>query len=116
MHTVLYPSLKLLLLDLSKASGIDLLIYCVRGTRIRTALLTNYNLFYSAICRKKVPICLVVTGLENQEGNMDTWWLKNERQFSTLQMYFDNYACVTTLESSVENRIRALDASWTQLD
>lgn len=95
--------LKLLLRDLAKANGIDLLIYCVRGTRVRSALLTNYHLFYSAICRKKVPIAIVITGLENQEGNMDTWWLKNERQFSALQMYFDNYACVTTLRSSMEN-------------
>ncbi|KAH0828070.1 hypothetical protein J3R83DRAFT_3724 [Lanmaoa asiatica] len=95
--------LKQLLRDLAKASGIDLLIYCVRGTRVRSALLTNYHLFYSAICRKKVPIAIVITGLENQEGNMGTWWLKNEKQFSALQMHFDNYACVTTLESSTEN-------------
>ncbi|KAF8552211.1 P-loop containing nucleoside triphosphate hydrolase protein, partial [Imleria badia] len=87
--------LKQLLRDLVKANGIDLLVYCVRGTRVRSALLTNYHLFYSAICRKKVPIAIVITGLENQEGNMDTWWLKNERQFSALQMRFDNYACVT---------------------
>ena len=95
--------LKELLRDLAKASGIDLLIYCVRGTRVRSALLANYHLFYSAICRKKVPIAIVITGLENQEGNMDTWWLTNEKQFSALKMHFDNYACVTTLESSIEN-------------
>ena len=95
--------LKRLLHDLAKTSGIDLLVYCVRGTRVRSALLTNYHLFYSAICRKKVPIAIAITGLENQEGNMDTWWLKNEKQFSALQMRFDNYACVTTLQSSTEN-------------
>ena len=95
--------LKQLLHDLAKGSGIDLLIYCVRGTRVRSALLTNYHLFYSAICRKKVPIAIVITGLENQEGNMDTWWLKNEKKFSALQMRFNNYACVTTLQSSMEN-------------
>ena len=95
--------LKQLLRDLAKASGIDLLIYCVRGTRVRSALLTNYHLFYSAICRKKVPIAIVITGLENQEGSMETWWLKNERQFSALQMRFDNYACVTTLQSPMQS-------------
>jgi hypothetical protein len=95
--------LKRLLHDLAKTSGIDLLVYYVRGTRVRSALLTNYHLFYSAICRKKVPIAIVITGLENQEGNMDTWWLKNEKQFSALQMRFDNYACVTTLQSSTGN-------------
>ena len=95
--------LKQLLRDLAKTTGIDLLVYCVRGTRVRSALLTNYHLFYSAICRKKVPIAIVITGLENQEGDMDTWWQKNERQFLALQMRFDSYACVTTLQSWMEN-------------
>ena len=97
--------LKQLLHDLAKASSVDLLIYCVRGTRVRSALLANYHLFYSAICRKKVPIAIVITGLENQEGNMDTWWLQNEKHFSALRMHFSSYACVTTLRSSTENPI-----------
>ncbi|KAF8552193.1 P-loop containing nucleoside triphosphate hydrolase protein, partial [Imleria badia] len=92
--------LKQLLHELAKNNGVDLLVYCVRGTRVRSALLTNYHIFYSAICRKKVPIVIVITGLENQEGNMETWWCKNESQFSLLKMYFDSHACVTTLESS----------------
>lgn len=92
--------LKQLLHDLAETSGIDLLIYCVRGTGVRSALLTNYYLFYSAICRKKVPIAIVITGLENQEGGMDTWWLKNERRLSALRMHFDSHACVTTLQPS----------------
>ena len=95
--------LKQLLHELAKNNGVDLLVYCVRGTRVRTALLTNYHIFYSAICRKKVPIAIVITGLENQEGNMETWWYKNEPQFTQLKMHFDGHACVTTLESSMEN-------------
>lgn len=95
--------LKRLLHELAKNNGVDLLVYCVRGTRVRSALLTNYHIFYSAICRKKVPIAIVITGLENQEVNMETWWYKNEHQFSLFKMYFDSHACVTTLESSVEN-------------
>jgi len=97
--------LKQLLHELAKNNGVDLLVYCVRGTRVRSALLTNYHIFYSAICRKKVPIAIVITGLENQEGNMEMWWYKNEEQFSLLKMYFNSHACVTTLESSLENAI-----------
>jgi GTP-binding protein EngB required for normal cell division len=89
--------LKQLLRDLAKTSGIDLLVYCVRGTRVRSALLSNYDLFYSAICRKKVPIAIVVTGLENQEGSMESWWEQNQHEFSALKMHFDNHACVTTV-------------------
>lgn len=97
--------LKQLLHELAKNNGIDLLVYCVRGTRVRSALLTNYHIFYSAICRKKVPIAIVITGLENQDGDMETWWLKNEREFSSLKMYFDSHACVTTLKRFTENAI-----------
>ncbi|KIK77427.1 hypothetical protein PAXRUDRAFT_102218, partial [Paxillus rubicundulus Ve08.2h10] len=89
--------LKQLLRDLGRTGGIDLLVYCVRGTRVRSALLWNYDLFYSAICRKKVPIAIVVTGLENQAGSMESWWLQNQHEFSALKMYFDNHACVTTV-------------------
>jgi hypothetical protein len=97
--------LKQLLHELAKNNGVDLLVYCVRGTRVRSALLTNYHIFYSAICRKKVPIVIVITGLENQEDDMETWWYNNELQFSSLNMQFDSHACVTTLESSMENAI-----------
>ena len=97
--------LKQLLHELAKNNGVDLLVYCVRGTRVRSALLTNYHIFYSAICRKKVPIVVVITGLENQEDNMEKWWNNNEPQFSSLKMYFDSHACVTTLEPSMENAI-----------
>ncbi|KAF9227137.1 hypothetical protein BS17DRAFT_673850, partial [Gyrodon lividus] len=103
--------LKQLLRDLAKTSGIDLLVYCVRGTRVRSALLCNYHIFHSAICRKKVPIAIVVTGLENQEGSMESWWLENEKEFSTLKMHFDNHACVTTAtldapSATFESRLR----------
>ncbi|KAH7926915.1 P-loop containing nucleoside triphosphate hydrolase protein [Leucogyrophana mollusca] len=80
-------------------NGIDLLIYCVRGTRIRKALLRNYTIFYSAICRKKVPVVLVVTGLENSEGDMEEWWVTNERELRKHRMYFVGHACVTTLSA-----------------
>ncbi|KAF9230499.1 P-loop containing nucleoside triphosphate hydrolase protein [Melanogaster broomeanus] len=91
-------NLKVLLRELIKANGIDLLIYCIRGSRLRKALLNNYNVFYSAICRKKVPVAVVVTGLENQEGEMEDWWAANEAEFAALRMHFDGHACVTTLD------------------
>ncbi|KAH7916634.1 P-loop containing nucleoside triphosphate hydrolase protein, partial [Hygrophoropsis aurantiaca] len=94
-------NLKGLLRDLVKANGIDLLVYCVRATRVRKVLQSNYNIFYSAICRKKVPIVIVVTGLENYEEGMDRWWRDNEPEFTALNMHFKGHACVTTLDPSV---------------
>ncbi|KAG1748195.1 P-loop containing nucleoside triphosphate hydrolase protein [Suillus lakei] len=78
------------------SDGIGLLVYCVRSTRARQALIRNYNLFYSTICRKKVPIVVVVTGLEN-ETDMQSWWHTNAKEFKSRRMYFQDHACVTTL-------------------
>ncbi|KAN0091363.1 hypothetical protein V8E55_004929 [Tylopilus felleus] len=95
--------LKQLLRDLTRANGIHLLVYCIRASRLRKTLLNNYNLFYSAICRKKVPIVAVVTGLENYEGEMEDWWAANETEFTMLKMHFDGHACVTTLNPDKVN-------------
>jgi hypothetical protein len=92
-------NLKSLLRELMSpgSNGIGLLVYCVRSVRVSRALLRNYNLFYSAICRKKVPIVVVVTGLENQEPDMESWWYANGREFKRCGMHFEDHACVTTL-------------------
>ncbi|KAJ8585613.1 hypothetical protein M405DRAFT_709464, partial [Rhizopogon salebrosus TDB-379] len=90
-------SSKSLLRELMNASdGIGLLVYCVRA-RVSRVLPHNYNIFYSAICRKKVPIVIVVTGLENQEPTMDSWWDVNGKEFKQCGMHFEDHACVTTL-------------------
>ncbi|KAG0697663.1 hypothetical protein DFH29DRAFT_1003513 [Suillus ampliporus] len=78
------------------SDGIGLLVYCIRSTRARRALIRNFNIFYSAICRKKVPIVLVVTGLEN-EVVMENWWDTNGKEFKNRGMHFEDHACVTTL-------------------
>ena len=95
--------LKQLLRDLSKVNGIHLLVYCIMGARLCKTSLSNYNLFYSAICRKKVPIVAVVTGLEKYEGEMEDWWTANETGLAMLKVHFDGHACVTTLDADKVN-------------
>ncbi|KAG1720497.1 uncharacterized protein EDB91DRAFT_1177960 [Suillus paluster] len=92
--------LKGLLRELTSAGseGIGLLVYCVRCTTLRRALIRNYNLFYSAICKKKVPIVVVVTGLDI-ERDMESWWTTNGKDFKSRGMHFQDHACVTTLHS-----------------
>lgn len=102
-------SLKAFLRHISRWNGIDLLLYCVRGTRVRQALLRNYNIFYAAICRKKVPVALIVTGLENFEGDMEAWWTEHEKDLTKHGMRFDAHACVTTMRSdhpAIQNRLQ----------
>lgn len=75
---------------------VNLLVYCIRGTRFRKIVADNYNIFCKAICggSSKVPIVLVITGLEN-EDNMDDWWKDNKAYFDQYKLEFRGYACIT---------------------
>ena len=90
-------NLKQLMQELTRSGGIHLVIYCIRCTRLTRALKRNYDLFYIGVCRKKVPIALVVTGLEYQSDKMETWWTSNEATLRRNGMSFDDHACVTTV-------------------
>ncbi|KAG1809683.1 P-loop containing nucleoside triphosphate hydrolase protein [Suillus subaureus] len=85
--------LRRLMSSRSPSDGIDLLVYCVSFRT--TALVRAYNMFYSKVCKKKVPIVIVITGLEN-EPNMENWWDKNKGKFKS--MHFAAHACVTALQ------------------
>ncbi|KAG9316443.1 P-loop containing nucleoside triphosphate hydrolase protein [Chiua virens] len=91
-------SLAKLLRELRSANGIHLLVYCIRGPTVRKSLTRNYTIFHSAVCRKKVPIIAVVTGLENEPGPMDGWWIKGGKELAKYKMAFDAHACVTTMD------------------
>ncbi|KAG6377582.1 hypothetical protein JVT61DRAFT_15400 [Boletus reticuloceps] len=90
-------NLRGLMRELGQSGGIHLIIYCIRASRLTKALKRNYDLFYVTVCRKKVPVALVVTGLEHQIGEMETWWATNEAALQRFGMRFDAHACVTTL-------------------
>jgi hypothetical protein len=89
-------ALKTLLKTLKKNRGIHLLIYCVRGTRDITVLQRNYKLLHSNV-KEKVPIVLVVTGLEDREPDMESWWRNNTTSILNLGMNFAGHACITAL-------------------
>jgi hypothetical protein len=83
------------LFDLVQRSGIYLIVYCIRGPRLKDIARVNYDLFYGIVCEGKVPIVLVVTGLEL--GNeMDQWWSHNVKVIEGMGMTFEGHACVTT--------------------
>lgn len=91
-------NLSKLLRELRGANGIHLLVYCIRGPSVRKSLARNYTIFYSAICRKKVPIVAVVTGLENEPSSMEDWWTTGEKELVKYKMRFIDHACVTTID------------------
>ena len=80
----------------SLEDGVNLLVFCMRG-RIKETTFDNYRLFYQIFCDSKVPIILVVTGLEELEGNeLDTWWTRNRTAFEEYGMKFNGRVCGTT--------------------
>ena len=87
-----------LLRELQSADGVHLLVYCIRGPGVRKSLARNYIIFYSSVCRKKVPIVAVVTGLEHESTSMDDWWTTGEKKLAKYKMRFDGHACVTTID------------------
>jgi predicted GTPase len=74
--------------------GINLLVYIMRAPRITDAAQKNYEMFFNIFCQKKVPIVIVVTGLED-EDDMDSWWSKNSHAFDAHKMTFSGHACIT---------------------
>jgi hypothetical protein len=83
------------LYTLVERSGINLIVYCIRGSRLTDVARVNYDLFYGIMCECKVPIVLVVTGLELGD-EMDQWWNHNVKIIERMGMAFEGYACVTT--------------------
>jgi len=84
--------------NLIARSGTNLIVYCLRGSRLTGIARVNYDLFYGIMCEGKVPIVLVVTGLE-LENEMDQWWNRNTKVIEGMGMAFAGYACVTTIRN-----------------
>lgn len=77
-------------------TGVNLLAFCVRGSRIKDSVPKNWLLFHEIICQKKVPIVMLITGLE-EEDNMDNWWTENKDAFGENKMYPAEVACITAI-------------------
>ncbi|KAG1809693.1 P-loop containing nucleoside triphosphate hydrolase protein, partial [Suillus subaureus] len=76
-----------------ESDGIGLLVYCMRSTSALHALARVYNMFYAGICQKRVPIVVIITGLE-RKARMEDWWDTNEK-FKSHGMQFAGHARVT---------------------
>jgi energy-coupling factor transporter ATP-binding protein EcfA2 len=85
------------LFNLVKDISVNLIVYCVRGCRFTDIIRLNFDLFCGIICEGKVPIVIVVTGLE-QEENMDDWWTKYGKDVKRFGLAFEGHACVTTIK------------------
>ncbi|KAG1878181.1 hypothetical protein F4604DRAFT_1580084, partial [Suillus subluteus] len=96
----------ILIKELDKRGGIDLLIFCVHAGRVTATMQSNYRLFHEFLCEKKVPIVLAVTNLE-REKRMEDWWERNQSLFEKYQIQLAGHACITTA-NRLDSRHRAL--------
>ncbi|KAG1762001.1 P-loop containing nucleoside triphosphate hydrolase protein [Suillus occidentalis] len=82
-----------LIKELDNRGGIDLLLFCVRASRVTATLQSNYRLFHEFLCEKKVPIVLAITNLE-RERRMEDWWERNHHTFDKYQIHVAGHACI----------------------
>ncbi|KAF8557124.1 hypothetical protein OG21DRAFT_1505755 [Imleria badia] len=82
---------------LRAAGGIHLLLFCMRGGKIRAVTLNNYRLFFERVCNTKVPIALVFTGLEG-EVEMEDWWTRNKSHIEHYGIKSNGHACITAVQ------------------
>ncbi|KAJ4490073.1 hypothetical protein J3R30DRAFT_3693577 [Lentinula aciculospora] len=80
----------------SLQDGVSPLVFCLRAPRITETAEKIYDLFYDDLCGRKIPIVTVLTGLEDEEPSMVSWWVRNKTSFMKYGMSFQGHACVTT--------------------
>ena len=75
-------------------TGVNLLVFVMRGPRIKDAAYKNWRLFSEIVCRGQVPVVIAITGLEN-EPVMDEWWGRNQDAFRQCGIYPRGVGCIT---------------------
>jgi hypothetical protein len=85
-----------LITSLKEQGGIHGLLFCIRGGRISETAQKNYHLFHEFLCQGKVPLTLIVTGLENEPDDMDDWWTRNKAHVDMCGISSSMQVCITT--------------------
>jgi tRNA U34 5-carboxymethylaminomethyl modifying GTPase MnmE/TrmE len=88
-----------LITKLDNEGGIDLLLFCMRGLKSIPTIKSNYRRFYTELLsgeKKRIPIVLVVTGLEGEQ-NMEDWWTRNEDTLKPIVV--DGHVCITAAKN-----------------
>jgi predicted GTPase len=91
--------------------GVNLLIYVMRAPRITRTAQQNYEMFFDVFCCGKVPIAMVVTGLE-EEDDMDRWWKDNKSIFDRYKMSFRDVACITATKGKLRDGVHIYEDEY----
>lgn len=103
-HTVI-RNMYQLVQHAKEAGGIHLVLLCIVGSRITRAVESNYRIFNDYVCRKEVPMMLIVTGL-GKTKRMEDWWDKHSTDRELQNMRFLKHACITVLQGEDDEHER----------
>ena len=92
-------------------TGINLLVFVMRGPRIKDAAYKNWRLFSEIICQGQVPVVIAITGLEN-EPVMDEWWWRNQGAFQQYGIYPHGVGCITATKGRSKTYGHAFDEEY----
>lgn len=70
-------------------------------------------MFLQGLCQNKVPIALVMTGLEG-EDDRDEWWERNKDSFQDRDMNFKDQACITATKGKLINGKHAFEREYAE--
>ncbi|KAF9222589.1 hypothetical protein BS17DRAFT_170696 [Gyrodon lividus] len=98
----------------SLKGGVSLLLFCMRAPRLKQSHIQNWRLFQEIICAEKVPIAVIITGLENEEGSMDNWWVKNSDHFEHNGMKAVGHACITATKGKKKDNQYLFEEEYTE--
>ena len=87
-----------LIFSLQEKGGVHGLLFCIRGSWVSDTIQRNYRLFYEFLCQGKVPLALVIIGLENEQDDMDNWWAQNKAHIENYGIHSVRQACITTIK------------------
>jgi hypothetical protein len=82
---------------LKERGGINLLLFCTRGYRVTETMQSNYRLFFEFLCQEKVPLALVITGLESESDDMEAWYTRNGGHVEKCGIHSVGHACITSI-------------------
>ncbi|TFK67395.1 hypothetical protein BDN72DRAFT_770781 [Pluteus cervinus] len=85
----------------SLTDGVNLLMFVMRGPRIKEATKQNWRLFKEIICSNRVPAVIVITGLENEEV-LDDWWVRNRAEFDRREICPAGQACIVAIKGKLK--------------
>ena len=92
--------------------GLSLLVFCMKAPRLTESAPSNWKLFHEVMCKRNVPIVMVITGLE-LERDMNAWWTTNKDSFRKNGMLPSGQpACITAIKGKEKRGVFFLQEEY----